>query len=76
MTKKFKADNLEDFLKIKAGFVDNHPLTIQQNSGGGSGLWHTPPYSVSIGPWDVIHARDHLERHDPVNTGGYASGRE
>ena len=72
-TKAFKADNLDDFLKIKAGFVDNHRLTIQQNSGGGSALWHTPRYSVTIGPWDVINARDHLERHDLQNTGGYAS---
>ena len=73
MTKKFRADNLEDFLKIKAGFVDNHRLTIQQNSGGGAALWHTPRYSVSIGPWDVIHAREHLERHDLGNAGGYSS---
>ncbi len=74
-TKAFKADNLEDFLKIKAGFVDNHRLTIQQNATGfGSGnLYLTPRYSVSIGPWDVIHARDHLERHDLGDIGGYNS---
>ena len=72
-TKAFKADNLEDFLKIKAGFVDNHRLTVQQNSGGNRALWHTPRYSVTIGPWDVIHARDHLERHDLQNVGGYSS---
>ena len=72
-TKKFKADNLEDFLKIKAGFVDNHRLTVIQNSGANSGLWHTPRYSVSIGPWDVIHAREHLERHDLHSAGGYSS---
>ncbi len=73
LTKKFKADTLEEFLQIKAGFVDNHRLTIQQNAGGGASLWHTPRYSVSIGPWDVMQARDHLERHDLQNTGGYAS---
>lgn len=73
MTKAFKAETFEDFLKIKAGFVDNHRLTIQQNSGGVSPLWHTPRYSVTIGPYDVIHAREHLERHDLQNVGGYAS---
>ena len=72
-TKAFKADNLEDFLKIKAGFVDNHRLTIQQNAGGARPVWATPRYSVSIGPWDVIHAREHLERHDLQNVGGYSS---
>lgn len=73
LTKKFKADTLEEFLQIKAGFVDNHRLTIQQNAGGGASLWHTPRYSVSIGPWDVMQARDHLERHDLGNVGGYNS---
>lgn len=71
----FQADTLEEFLQKKAGFVDNHRLTIIQNSGGyGSGdLYHTPRYSVSIGPWDVMHAREHLERHDLGNCGGYSS---
>jgi len=72
-TKKFKADNLEDFLNIKCGFVDNHRLTNVQNAGGGKSVWHTPTYSVSIGPWDVVHARQHLERHDLGNLGGYSS---
>ncbi len=74
-TKKFAADSLEEFLQLKAGFVDNHRLTIIQNSGGfGSGdMYHTPRYSVSIGPRDVMHARDHLERHDLGYLGGYSS---
>jgi len=73
LTKKFRADNLEDFLQLKAGFVDNHRLTIIQNSQGiGSGdYYHTPSYSVSIGPWDVIHAREHLETLEIGFCGGY-----
>ena len=74
-TKKFSADTLDEFLQLPAGFVDNHRVTIIQNSGGcGSGdFYHTPRYSVSIGPRDVMHARDHLERHDLGYTGGYSS---
>ena len=74
-TKKFKAESLEEFKNLPAGFVDNHRLTIVQNSGGfGSGdMYHTPRYSVSIGPRDVMHARDHLERHDLGYCGGYSS---
>ena len=74
-TKQFAADSLEEFLQLPAGFVDNHRLTIIQNSHGfGSGdLYHTPRYSVSIGPRDVMHARDHLERHDLGFVGGYSS---
>ena len=73
MTKKFAADTLEEFLQIKAGFVDNHRLTIQQNSGDYRAMWHTPAYSVSIGPYEVLRARDHLERHDLTEIGGYNS---
>ena len=74
-TKKFAAETLEEFLTLPSGFVDNHPLTIAQNAGAfGSGdMYHTPRYSVSIGPRDVMHARDHLERHDLGYTGGYNS---
>lgn len=74
-TKAFAADTLEEFLQLKAGYVDNHRLTIIQNSGAfGSGdLYHTPRYSVSIGPRDVMHAREHLERHDLGYVGGYSS---
>ena len=74
-TKKFAADTLEEFMQLPAGFVDNHRLPIVPNSGAfGSGdLYHTPRYSVSIGPRDVMHARDHLERHDLGFMGGYSS---
>ena len=73
LTKKFRAETLEEFLNLKAGFADNHRLTTAQNSGGNAALWHTPSYSVTIGPWDVIHARNHLERHDLESAGGYSA---
>ncbi len=74
-TKAFKAETLEEFLELPAGFVDNHRLTIIQNSHSfGSGdFYHTPRYSVSIGPRDIMHARNHLERHDLEYCGGYSS---
>lgn len=71
-TKKFSADTLEEFLQLKAGFVDNHRLTAQQNAGANAAIWHTPSYSVSIGPRDVMHARYHLERHDLHGVGAYS----
>lgn len=73
-TRKFKADTLEEFLQLKAGFVDNHRLTVIQNAGYyGCDFYHTPRYSVSIGPWDIMHAREHLERHDVGYCGGFTS---
>jgi 6-phosphogluconolactonase/glucosamine-6-phosphate isomerase/deaminase len=72
-SKKFNADSLEDFKKLGAGFVDNHRLTIAQNSYSYGSLYHTPRYAVTIGPRDIIHAREHLERHDLGFMGGYNS---
>ena len=72
-TKAFTTETLEDFLKIKAGYVDNHRLTVQQNSLSGVPMWHTPRYSVTVGPYEVVNARDHLERHDLGFMGGYSS---
>ena len=72
-TKKFSANSLEEFMEIPAGFVDNHRLTVIQNCGVAGDVYHTPRYSVSIGPRDVMHARDHLERHDLGYLGGYSS---
>ena len=72
-TNKFAADTLEEFMQIPAGFVDNHRLTIIQNSGAHGDVYHTPPFSVSIGPRDVVHAREHLERNDLGYLGGYSS---
>jgi glucosamine-6-phosphate deaminase len=73
LTKKFRAETFEEFINLKAGYADNHRLTTAQNSGGASALWHTPSYSVTIGPWDVVHARNHLERHDLESMGGYSA---
>ena len=72
-TKAFAADTLEEFMQIPAGFVDNHRLTLMQNCGAAGDLYHTTRYSVSIGPRDVMHAREHLERHDLGYLGGYSS---
>ena len=72
-TKKFGAESLEEFLEMKAGFADNHRLTLIQNSMTLSDIHHCPPNSVTIGPRDVMHARDHLERHDLGFLGGYSA---
>ena len=74
-TKKFESRSLDEFLTLKSGFVDNCRLTVIQNSGGtgGGDYYHTPRYSASIGPYDVYHAKHHLERHDLTNVGGYSS---
>ncbi len=79
-SKAFAAESFEEFLTLGTRFVDNRRLTIIQNcmspSFGASGdLAYTPCCSVSVGPKDIYHARDHLERHDLGYFGnsGYSS---
>ncbi|MDD5705041.1 MAG: hypothetical protein PHR35_03890 [Kiritimatiellae bacterium] len=75
MSRAFAVDSLEEFMQLGARFVDNHRMTVIQNSLwiGSGDLAATPAYSVTIGPRDVMHARDHLERHDLGFLGGYSS---
>lgn len=59
---------------VPAGFLDNHRLTIAQNGTAIAGdMYHIPRYSVSIGPRDILNARDYLEWHDLGHLGGYSS---
>lgn len=74
----FKADSIEEFLTLGARFVDNHRLTLIQNSnsalfGACGDMYATPYCSVSIGPKEIFNARDHLERLDLGYLGGYSS---
>jgi glucosamine-6-phosphate deaminase len=77
-SKAFQAETLEEFLTLGARRADNHRLTIIQNSlggcfGGSGDLANTPCYSVTVGPRDIINARESLERHDLTFLGGYSS---
>lgn len=73
-TKAFGVDSLEEFRTLGSRFVETHPITCIQNSLGRSGdIAHTPGYAVTIGPRDILHGRDHLERHNLAFTGGRTS---
>lgn len=74
-TRKFHADSLEEFLQLGSGYADNCRLTVIQNSSSyrGSDYYHTPAFSATVGPRDIMHARDHLERNDLGFLGGYSS---
>jgi len=74
----YAADTLEEFVEMGALRCKTHRLTIIQNSmgpgfGGSGNVWGTPCYAVTIGPRDVIHARDHLERHNLMGGSQYSS---
>ncbi|MBQ9545372.1 MAG: hypothetical protein IJV00_09635 [Clostridia bacterium] len=73
--KEFAADSLEDFLKLASRIVTETPLTICENSlfspmGASGDVWAVPPKAATIGPRDVMHAKEVVELHNFVNPDG------
>ncbi|NLJ40443.1 MAG: hypothetical protein GX352_02350 [Clostridiales bacterium] len=72
---EFKADSIEEYIKIGSRLITQLPLTVIQNSlfapmGASGDLWATPYRAVTIGPRDIVNARERLEMHNFVNPGG------
>ncbi len=73
--KEFAADSLEEFLKLGSRIVTETPLTVCENSlfspmGGSGDVWAVPPKAATIGPRDVMHAKEVVELHNFVNADG------
>jgi len=67
-TKEFACDSLEEFMGMGARIVTLHPLTIAQNSlhgvfGCSGDIANVPPKAATVGPADIVHARERLEIH-------------
>lgn len=74
-TEEFKANSLEEFLKLGSRLVTQTPLTISENSlfapmGASGDVWAVPPRAATIGPRDINNARERLEVHHFTNPGG------
>ena len=73
--KEFAADSLEEFCKLGSRIVTETPLTICENSlfspmGASGDVWAVPPKSATIGPKDVMQAKERFEVHDFTNPDG------
>ena len=73
--KEFRADTLEEFCKLGSRLTTQVPLTICENSlfspmGASGDVWAVPPRAATIGPRDVVNARERFEIHSFVNPGG------
>lgn len=73
--KEFQADTLEEFCKLGSRLTTQVPLTICENSlfapmGASGDVWAVPPRAATIGPKDVVNARERFEIHTFVNPGG------
>lgn len=74
-TDEFKADSIEEFLKLGSRIVTQHPLTTAENSlfgifGCSGDVANVPPKAATIGPRDVANARDRFEMHCLTGLGG------
>ncbi len=69
------ADSMDEFLKLGSRIVTQHPMTVCENAlfwpmGAAGDVWAVPPRAATIGPRDVINARERFEIHNIVNPGG------
>ncbi len=61
-------ENIDDYLKQDAKVVNLHPLTIAQNSlhgcfGQSGDIGNVPPKAATIGPADIVRAKQRIEIH-------------
>ena len=74
-SKEFAADTLEEFCKLGSRVVTQHPMTVLENSmfspvGASGDAWAVAPKAATIGPKDVMNARERIEMHNITNPGG------
>ena len=74
-TEEFMAVSLEEFIKLGSRITTETPLTICENSlfgpmGASGDVWAVPPKAATIGPRDIVNARERFEVHNFVNPGG------
>lgn len=72
---EFQAGSLEEFCKLGSRLTTETPLTICENSllppmGASGDVWAVPPRAVTIGPRDIVNARERFEVHSFVNADG------
>ena len=72
---EFKADTLEEFCRLGSRLVTEVPLTICENSlfspmGASGDVWAVPPRAATIGPRDIVSAKERFELHNFVNPDG------
>ena len=72
---EFAADSLEEFCKLGSRITTYTPLTVCENSlfapmGGSGDVWAVPSKAATIGPRDIVNARERFELHNFVNADG------
>ncbi len=73
-----QVDSMEAYLQQPAKVVTLHPLTIAQNSlhgvfGCSGNVGNVPPKAATIGPRDVLHAKQRIDVHSLTTMGTFSS---
>jgi glucosamine-6-phosphate deaminase len=68
----------DDYFKQPAQVLTLHPLTVVQNSlhgvfGQSGDIANVPPKAATIGPLDVVNARERIESHNLTTSGSFSS---
>jgi 6-phosphogluconolactonase/glucosamine-6-phosphate isomerase/deaminase len=74
---EFACGSLAEFMEMGARVVTLHPLTIAQNSlhgvfGCSGDIANVPPKAATVGPADIVRAKERFEMHG-ITTMGTAS---
>ncbi len=75
---EFITDDIEEYMKQPARIISLHPLTIAQNSlhgifGQSGYIAAVPPKAATIGPLDVVNAKERIELHALLTSGTFVS---
>lgn len=75
---EFIRDNMDEYLHQEARILSLHPLTVAQNSlhgvfGQSGNIAAVPPKAATIGPVDVLNARERIEIHALLTNGTFSS---
>ena len=77
-TPEFGNPSVEEYLKMEARIVTLNPMTIMQNSlhgvfGQSGDIASVPPRAATIGPVDVLRAKNRMECHALTTGGSFSS---
>lgn len=68
----------DEYFQQPAQVLTLHPLTVVQNSlhgvfGQSGDIANVPPKAATIGPLDVLNAKERIEMHDITTSGAFSS---
>ena len=77
-TPEFACADIEEFMRMGARIVTLHPLTIAQNSlhgvfGCSGDIANVPPRAATVGPADIVRARERFEMHSITTMGSISA---